>query len=897
MAGDPYATPAMSQWKTFKDTHPGAVLFFRMGDFYELFGDDAREVSAALGLTLTERTKGLPMAGVPHHQLDTYLKRAVDVGFRVAVCDQLEDASKAKGVVKRGVTRVVTAGTLVDEHLLRDGDGPKLAAVAADGDRAALAVVDVSTGTFTLHDVEPAGDVAALRDACLRLGVGELLVSEEAASGLDVNTVGAVVTTRPGWQFRTGEACEAVQEAYGVAAVEGFGLSTDEPATRAAGAIVRYLIETQAIGQAPAFGTRQATLAHPEPPRRESPTDCCVLDVVSLRALEVVETMRGGAADGALLGVFVTGGGGRRTAVRTPMGRRTVRTWLCAPPIDIGVISARHDAVGQLAVDTTLAQAVTDALDRVQDIARIAGRLALGRATPRDLVGLGVSLAALPTLAETLDGSTPLAALRARIADVAMRTADLAAEIARCCVDEPPAHMREGGLIRDGVDAELDEARSLQRDSGAWLAEYQAKLTTEHDLPGLKVAYNKIFGYYIELPTAQARRAPPELSRKQTLKNAERFTTPELHGYEQKVMRAEGIAIERERAEFDRLCSDAQEYTTDLRTASETLGELDALGAFAAVASRRGWVRPTLADEPVLEIEGGRHPVLDELLAERFVPNGATLGTADQPAKLALITGPNMAGKSTYIRQCALLAVLAQAGSFVQVTSMRLGVCDRVCTRVGADDALHRGQSTFMVEMSETAAILNTATARTLVVLDEIGRGTSTLDGLSLAWAIAEELALGAERPRTLFATHYHELTDLADRQPSEVTNLHVAVRAWTGAGGVREIAFLHEIRPGRAEASYGVHVARLAGVPGRVVERAEALLESLRVEHGQVTAEAPSISEPTASKNRADEGQLGLFGVASHPALDRLREIKIETMTPLDAFDALRALSEQARN
>ncbi|HHN78777.1 MAG TPA: DNA mismatch repair protein MutS [Phycisphaerales bacterium] len=491
----------------------------------------------------------------------------------------------------------------------------------------------------------------------------------------------------------------------------------------------------------------------------------------------------------------------------------------------------------------------------------------------------------------------------------------LADEIRASCVDDPPATLRQGGLIRDGVDESLDEARLLQRDAGRWLAEYQTRLIEQHDLPSLKVGFNKVFGYYIELPSAQARRAPEGFTRKQTLKNAERYITPELKTFEENVTTAEQRALERERVLFTRLLERAAERVGEIGRYADAVAELDVLSALAGKAFRRGWTRPEITDEPVLSIEGGRHPVLDELLGERFVPNDVALGRAGRPPdasgtpssntphdsgpgdasdapRLALITGPNMAGKSTFIRQNALLVLLASIGSYIPADRATVGVCDRIFTRVGADDALHRGQSTFMVEMTETAAILNSATPRSLVILDEIGRGTSTLDGLSLAWAITEHLAGEADRPgpRTLFATHYHELTELEERLPGRVQNLHVQVREWPGADGRNEIIFVHRIAPGRADRSYGVHVARLAGVPVSVTDRAEAVLASLSVQEGNRVE--PSRVEPP--KARRGE-QMGLFTeYLPHPVVERLRELKLDSLSPMQAFDVLRGLTEE---
>ena len=949
---DPRDTPAMQQHARFKAKHPECVLLFRIGDFYELFDDDAVVVSKALGLTLTQRTAGIPMCGVPHHQLEVYLKRLIAQGFRVAVCEQLMEgsahaASGAKGIVPRAVTRVLTPGTLVDEALL-DGDGANtLAAVvftgSGDDSGASLAVAEVSTGAFVVLDCSAAG----LVDELARRGVRELLYAD-SADGKPPNRVKRVVeglglagTARPSWHFRAAEAKEALLGRFKVATLEGFGIAADDPAVAAAGALVRFLEETQTITDEAALasmgdagGGGRATLAHLRPPRREGCGTTLEIDAVSLRALEVERTMRGVGGgrgndhEGSLLGVFLGAAKGAG-ACRTAMGRRLLREWLCRPLRDVAAIGSRQDGVGALAGDRRLAAALGEVLERVQDVARIGGRVALGRATPRDLVALACSLREADGVLGVLDGCGALAWGRSAVAGVRDALAPLAEAVCAGCVEAPPAHLREGGLFRDGHDAALDSARRLQHDAGAWLAAYQGRLSEEHALPGLKVGYNRVFGYYIELPAAQARTAPAALQRKQTLKNAERYTTPELRDFETKVMSAEARALERERELFAALCGRAAALLGPISTFADAVAELDALLAFADKAARRGWVRPRLVEEPVLHIEGGRHPVLDEAREGAFVPNDVELGvggdgaggggeTRSPRARLALITGPNMAGKSTFIRQTALIALLAHTGSFVPAERATVGVVDRVFTRIGADDALHAGQSTFMVEMIETANILHHATARSLVVLDEIGRGTSTLDGLSLAWAIVEHLAggsggedtdlrqvggtgsvaghgaVGRAGPRTLFATHYHELTELEGRLPGRVRNLHVAVREWPPGDPHAQIVFLHRIMPGRADHSYGLHVARLAGIPAAVVARGREVLASLSVQHAGVGAgvapDVRGVPEPAPARG----AQLGLFTeFIAHPAIDALRELKVEHLSPMQAFDALRTLKD----
>ncbi len=888
----------MRQYARFKRAHPGCILFFRMGDFYELFHEDAVDVSKALGLTLTERSPGVPMAGVPHHQLETYLRKMLEAGFRVAVCDQIQDPKDAKGVVERAVTRVVTPGTLVDEGLVSDDRPIQLASICFMGDgedpngEAAAAIVDLSTGRFVVLTTR----AGRLADELARRSVSEVLYGESADGETParaqsvLDALGVTGTPQPLWFFRREEALESLREQFEVATLSGFGLTEDDADVLAAGALVRHLRLTQALDNPDLakHGVRAATLDHLQPPRRETGSDRCSVDATSLRSLEVVETIRGRSLDGSLLSVFHDSG----VTCSTPMGRRLLRDWLCRPMRERDTIVGRHRAVDTLLQDTRSAEALREAIGGVQDIARIAGRIALRRATPRDLVGLGASLARVPAVIEAITGSDAFASHIDALERVGPTLTPLAEKVVATCVERPPTHMREGGLIQDGVDAELDECRSLQRDATEWLANYQTELNEQHDLPSLKVGYNKVFGYYIELPSAQAKRAPDVFTRKQTLKNAERYITPELKTFEEKVLSAEERATARELILFNALCDEAGTQLAPISEIADILAELDVLRCFASKAAQRGWVRPEMVDEPVLTVTQGRHPVLDELLGHDFVPNDSLLGVdpeqADAPgAHVALITGPNMAGKSTFIRQTALLVLLAHAGSFVPAEAARIGVTDQIFTRVGADDALHAGQSTFMVEMSETARILNHATGHSLVVLDEIGRGTSTLDGLSLAWAITEFLAKEAG-PRCLFATHYHELTDLAERMPDRIRNLHVAVREWGD-----DIVFLHRILAGPTDQSYGVHVAKLAGVPSEVTARAMEVLGSLAVHQGGVVGAPAAPSAPTAQPS---EGQMGLFTeFVPHPAVDRVKELKLEALTPLEAFDALRELKDLA--
>lgn len=970
---DPRETPAMQQYYRFKKRHPGCVLFFRIGDFYEMFDDDAVLVSKAIGLTLTQRTAGVPMCGVPHHQLETYLKKLIDKSFRVAVCEQIEPSETAKGLVARAVTRVLTPGTLVDGTLLEDATPIKLAAIlftgSGDDSPAEIAVVDASTGQFTLASASGVNHGQSIIDELMRRSVRELLYAAPADNSVPprvkrcLDALGISGTPRPAWQFRTQEAREALVEHFKVKSLAGFGVRDDDAAIPAAGAIVRYLAETQTAAASDAEAQvgvangiiPKSTLAHLRPPTREHPGDWMTIDAVSLRALEVERVIRAapGAMDagleGSLLGVFLTGPAG--AVCKTAMGKRLLREWLCRPSRSLAVIESRHAAVAALKEDRRLAGELRDLLADVPDAARIAGRIALGRATPRDLVAIARGLARAPSIAALLEGVASLKPLHTRLAAPANDLKPVATHILDACVEEPPPHLREGGLIKDGVDKELDEARRLQTDAGHWLVQYQERLLKEHNLPGMKVGYNKIFGYYIELTASQARSAPAAFTRKQTLKNAERYITPELHEFERKVSTAESRALSREREIFEELSASIASRLAEVATIADTLGELDVLLGFAEHAARAGWVRPEMTEATVLTIHDGRHPVLERTLGRDFVPNDVELGSRDEETErrrdgvddadapssitssprlsvspsLSLITGPNMAGKSTFIRQVALITLLAHAGSFVPAARATIGLADRIFTRIGADDALHAGQSTFMVEMTETANILHHATQRSLVILDEIGRGTSTLDGLSLAWAITEHLAqVGC---RTLFATHYHELTDLAERGETDpqdplagrIKNLHVAVREWPldahateGTASETQIIFLHRILPGKTDQSYGIHVARLAGLPQGVIGRAREVLASLAVHHGPATGSlvepAPGSAtngeatsgkkKPRVPTTRVEQpgGQMGLFTeFVQHPAVDALRELKIESLSPLQAFDELRKLKDAA--
>ncbi len=952
--GDPRQTPAMRQYFTFKKQHPECVLFFRMGDFYEMFDEDAKLANKVLGVTLTQRTAGVPMAGVPFHAVEGYLRRMIQAGYRVAVCDQMEDPAKATGpIVERAVTRVVTPGTLTDAALLDEAKENPLAAVmfvAADkkpsvnqpngakGEppmQVAVAWAEVSTGAFHTALFSDASWV----DELVRLAPRELLYVETANREPPQRIKAALsglqcpATARTAWPWRSTEARDILCKQFGVTSLAGFGYSDDDPTLGPAGAIVHYLLETQLthIQQSPttdradqplANSQRPARLAHLQPPKRHQPQQYLVIDQSSLRSLEIERTMRSEQVQGSLLGTLQD--------CRTPMGKRLLRHWLCYPLRDRTTIEIRQGIVGAMVNDRLFLDQLRLTLDTVQDIERMVARLSIGRGQPRDLVALGVSCASAQKIVELLMQRDSVKTYHDELLGCVDELKNLAATIARACIDTPPGHLREGGLFRDGFDALLDECRGLQRDGSAWLAGYQKQLIDQTGISTLKVGFNKVFGFYIELSAGQRDKAPADWTRKQTLKNAERFITAELKQYEDKALSAEQRGIARELELFTQLCTRAQQALPNLRTYARIVAELDVLACFARRAVRRKYVCPQVVDEPVLHIVGGRHPVLEEMLGDRFVPNEVELGEnisnfefrisnlpnstdslhsnpqseiRNPKSTLALITGPNMAGKSTYIRQAALLTLLAHTGSWVPAESAVVGLTDRIFTRIGASDELHAGQSTFMVEMTETANLCHHATGASLVILDEIGRGTSTLDGLSLAWAIAEHLA--QRGCRTLFATHYHEITALAEASPA-VCNLHVTVREWGD-----EIVFLHRVQPGATDRSYGIHVAKIAGLPPQVVTRANELLGQLAVNHQRPEiskmefrisnlqnreSDAPDRSTSKSEiRNSKFASDLPLFTeYLDHPVLVLLQQKDLNHLSPLDAFDFLRDLQQK---
>ncbi len=850
-------TPMMKQYEEAKRACPDALLLFRMGDFYELFNDDAKTAARTLNLALTSRDKGenaVPMAGFPHHQLEGYLGKLIAAGLRVAVCDQVEDPRQAKGLVRREVTRIVTPGTVTDDALLDPRESNYLAAVAP-GDPAGVAWVELSTGRF----VAAAFARRQLADQLARIGPAECLVAErgDPLPGLLAHEM--MLTRRPDWAFALAGAGENLAKHFGTATLEGFGFTPEDdgPAIRAAGAILDYLAETQ-----------KTSLDHIERLAPYRIGDALEIDESSRRSLEIMRTLRDGRRRGSLLGVL------DRSV--TAMGSRLLAEWLAGPLTDVAAIDQRLDAVAELVEQPALAEDLRESLRRVYDVERLLARVATGRASPRDLSFLGRTLRCLPAVKAKLTARA--SPLLNRLEGEIDLCADLRGRLDAALADDCPLSSREGGFIREGYHAELDSLRELRSGGKQWIAGYQAEETRRTGIPSLKVGFNKVFGYYIEVTNAHRDKVPDSYIRKQTLKNAERYITPELKEYEEKVLTADERAKELEYGLFVELRDAVAAARRRMQATAAVLAQIDVLAGLAELARDRNYTRPQVVDEPVLEIDDGRHPVLDLIEPEgTFVPNDVRAG--GDAGAILLITGPNMSGKSTYIRQVALITLMAQIGSFVPARRARVGIADRIFARVGASDELTRGQSTFMVEMTETARILNTATERSLVILDEIGRGTSTYDGISLAWAVVEYLH---ERVacRTLFATHYHELTDL-DQSLPRVKNLNVAVREWQD-----EVVFLYKIVEGAADKSYGIHVARLAGVPRRVVDRSKEVLAQLEDEHLDA-AGRPKIAR-RAEKRRVGDFQLSLFGPADHPLLDDVRSVDLNQTTPLEALQLI---------
>ena len=880
------ATPLMTQYREIKTRHPNAILFFRMGDFYEMFYEDAETASRVLGLTLTSRNNGgaaeVPLAGVPVKAAADYLRRLVQQGFRVAVCEQVEDPRLAKGIVRREVIETITPGASYSDDLLDGTRNNFLCAVQVLGAYVGIAAADLSTGELRLVVSTP-GDADA---ALARLSPREVIVPSGSTAAAElVLPLGALATEREPWEFDTALGAEALAQHFAVQSLEGFGIGAEDgAATGAAGALLRYLRELQPSG-----------VPHLARPTLERPGGVMPLDEMTRRNLELVESLRAtDDASGTLIGVL------NRT--QTPMGARLLRQWILAPLTNVAAITARLDAVESLFADALARTALRDAFDGVRDVERLAGKTAAGRATPRDLRALGDSLMRLPDVARALARTTRGGVLGG-IAGSWDDAADVAKEIAKTLVARPPIAIGDGETIAPGVDAGLDELRAIASGGKDAIAALQNEERARTGIGSLKVGYNRVFGYYIEITNSHRGSVPADYQRRQTLTGAERYVTPALKEFEEKVLHATERMEVLERHVFEALRARIGAGIGRLQAIATRVAQLDVLSSLAEVAAREGYVRPVVDDGSALEIVRGRHPVVERMMPrDQFIPNDVRLAPEE---RMIILTGPNMAGKSTILRQIGLLVLMAQMGSYVAATSARVGVADRVFTRVGASDNLVRGQSTFMVEMSETSAILHTATARSLVLLDEIGRGTATWDGLSIAWAVSEHLheQVGC---KTVFATHYHELTQLADEFTS-VRNFNVMVQE---VG--EKILFLHRLQPGGADRSYGIEVGRLAGLPASVIARARALLRVLEEEQlvpalgsisgvvgssGDAPKKSDARTDARTSRLAAPVDQLPLFAAAPDPVLLELRALDPNSVTPLEALTLLARLSAKARD
>jgi DNA mismatch repair protein MutS len=869
------STPLMRQYAAIKKEHPSALLFFRLGDFYELFFDDAILAARELQITLTSRNKekgvAIPMCGVPYHAAEGYISKLTRKGFKVAICEQTEDPKVAKKLVRREVTRVVTPGTAADSSLTSE-ENNFLAALAQTGDRVGFAALDLSTGEFRATEFLGENAARRIQEELQQLRPKELLYGSSAPL-FETSTKSQAVSPRTGagfsetplddWIFAPDHAIPLLENHFGVLSLEGFGLSGKPAAAAAAGAILYYVRSTQ-----------RGTLDHVDRIGFYERQNCLVLDTVTVRNLELIEPLFAGTDAGVTLFRSID-------ATVTPMGKRLLRSWMLRPSIDPAEINGRLEALEIQVKDTVAREELRRALDGILDLERLLSRVTLETANPRDVLALAASLAKIPALREALSllKADRLQTLHTSVDELG----DLRQRIDQTIVPEPPISLSDGGVIQPGINPELDELRDLSRNSKQYLTQIEQRERQRTGISSLKVKFNSIFGYYLEVSKPNLHLVPADYERKQTLVNAERFTTPELKEYESKILDAQEKIVEIERRLFAELRSAIAGEAKRIRQTALAVAEVDVLGGLAHIAALRNYCRPRFDDSGDLEIVAGRHPVIEQQEiggGDRFVPNDLFLNSTTHT--VLILTGPNMGGKSTYLRQAALIVILAQMGSFVPARSTRLGIVDRVFTRIGASDNVARGRSTFMVEMTETAAILHTATPRSLILLDEVGRGTSTYDGLAIAWAAVEYIH-ARTRGKTLFATHYFELTELAD-QLSGVKNYHVSVKE-TGGG----IVFLRKVEPGAADRSYGIEVAKLAGLPNEVIDRAREVLAEHEAAERQLSAQLES-----EDGRPRPPAQLTIFTPLSQPVLEKLREVDLNRLTPLEALNLLAELKRQ---
>lgn len=869
-ASAPKMSPMMQQYHSIKKEYPDEILFFRMGDFYEMMFDDAIKASEILGITLTKRGRGTaaeaPMCGVPHHAADGYVAKLIRAGVRVAICEQVEDPKETKGIVRREVTRVVTPGTVLDENCMESKDFQYLAALLCDEDRFGLALVEFSTGRFEVTEFQGSARFLEVADLLSARDPAEIIVTE----GTDLNWLDdgflkrRCVTPVDGWIFGEDYARTQLQDHFETMTLAGFGLDGLTLATRAGGAALAYIYQTQ-----------KGKASHLMSLKVLTRSEFMVLDGTTQRNLELTRSLFDGNRNESLLGQI--------DYCQTVMGSRLLKEWILQPLVDVANINERQTYITSYISATIPRAELRDILRQLPDLDRQISKLAMGNIKPRELLGIADALGRIPTIVENLDGVLPD---RYNLPDSLFANLwQLHEDIQRSIHPEPPPHMRDGGFINDGVDAELDELRELRRDSRSTLAMIETRERERTDIPKLKVQYNKVFGYYIEVSKVHAAKVPDNYVRKQTLVNSERYITEELKEYEGKILGAEERIVVIEQRLYEELLTACLKVIPDLKVWSKTVARIDVHAGLAELAVKRNYCRPNITATDGVQIVEGRHPVVESLSEEAFIPNDVFLD--DKSDRVLIITGPNMGGKSTYLRQTALIVLMAQMGSYVPASSAEIGVVDRIFTRVGASDHLARGQSTFMVEMTETANILNHATDKSLIILDEIGRGTSTFDGLSIAWATAEYIHNRAKiGAKTLFATHYHEMTEL-ERTAEGVRNLHITVREWKN-----KIVFLRRIEKGAADQSYGIHVGQLAGLPGELIRRAREILANLE-KNELDTMGAPKLarSNKEAAAPTAPAGgavQLSLFGPEPSPILDELRDMSVDNITPRQAIEIL---------
>ncbi|MBA3046429.1 MAG: DNA mismatch repair protein MutS [Candidatus Thermoplasmatota archaeon] len=857
-------SPMMKQYKSIKSQYPGTVVFFRMGDFYETFGDDAVITARVLDITLTARGhfKGekMPLAGIPYHALDTYLHRMVKAGYKVAICEQIEDPKKAKGIVKRDVVRIVSPGTVMEDSMLQGRSNNFLISIGRNGSDYGLAAVDISTGEFLATSFEGRNAGRMLRNEVARLSPSECLVSPDIGVGnlneLMDGEMACSVTLGTAEQFAGNNAAELLASQCGNA-------SGPAPAVSAAGAALSYLMEMQksSIGQITSIKFYEIN-------------DFMMLDSVTLRNLELFGNIRDGGKSGTLFELM------DRTL--TPMGCRTLRGWLAKPLMVMAAIEERLDSVEKLMEERPLKAEIRENLKDVRDLERLLARSIYGSANARDVQAIANTLAAVMPIAETLGGKVPI--LLKNIRQNLDPCQELTDEIEKAIAEEPPVGVREGSIIREGYDAQLDELRDMARTGGKWMASLEETERSRTGIKSLKIKYNRVFGYHIEIPISQSGNVPDNYTRKQTMSNAERFITPELKEKESQILTANERSAALEYEIFSRIREKVAAHSERLRGTARALGELDAIASLAEIAVAQNYARPKFDDSGSLAIVSGRHPVVESILSEKFIPNDTTLDMKKN--RVMILTGPNMAGKSTYMRQIALIIVMAQMGGFVPATSARLTIVDRVFTRVGAFDDLSRGQSTFMVEMSQVSEILKNATKRSLILLDELGRGTSTFDGLSIAWAVAEYVHSRKLGAKTIFATHYHQLNELEELLDG-VVNYNIAVKEEKD-----DIIFLRKVIPGSTNRSYGIQVAKLAGMPPEVVERAKKLLQDIEA---QTVVDLSST--PKSKKKPRTYTQLVMFGemTETNPLKDELKNLDPDHMTPMQALHKLQELKKKA--